>query len=706
MTELQTIQAWLQSSYSVQVPPDWLAACVEWIQQESGGQPVGLGQLQTLVFEQWLMSDLRELGASCLPPDLPSHQHTQITGQFALQVESMLNVGVPLYGQLQKVKGTLNENSEVSADHPQQPAWEPKPSRMMLLKMTDGQTEVTGMEYRPIPDLNANLHPGFKVVVRGQLTCRRGVLMLTADNLQVLGGEVDSLMEANTPVAWEDDLDYGGILEEPMDEQSTLPTVPMQTVYPQNPKPMFRNNLSSSSFHSSAAPLGTNSRPEKPQSREALSARIKNERSSDVGNVNTAVSHSQQSNGLGIGKSEPLPQTVVKTEASVFEDSVWDDDEFAFDEDGFMSPVIPVQVPLSKGQIPSTTKSLPSSVVSHAETRNALNGWNQQSNPPFGTKTADKASPSSSVPTRANSVSSQLSTAKVKSQNRSSQLTLDSLLQKSSSTSMLGSSPKSAPPPAKQRKLTSMLSTYHRDTTNSGSSDEPIQISGNKNGDILDCRIVVEPARTLSNDVNDRDGPKAAHNSVINRPDTTQEPKTHTARNIFEQNGHSVNGSNVLKGDNPLNPVTNIPKEAAAVAVPGDACEPEEEPSKNHSLQDVRGWLTTHTEGEALFTVKGYITTLTDRLRSGSGYLWTLSCRITDGVTTMDVALADCVLTRLIGFTAKECVTLKQQARKDLKIKEVLSEGIQKCQRGLEEFSGLMDVKTKGGENKPFLINM
>ena len=40
-----------------------------------------------------------------------------------------------------------------------------------------------------------------QVVVHGQITCRRGVLMLTADNLQVLGGEVDSLIEANTPVA-------------------------------------------------------------------------------------------------------------------------------------------------------------------------------------------------------------------------------------------------------------------------------------------------------------------------------------------------------------------------------------------------------------------------------------------------------------------------------------------------------------------------
>lgn len=42
--------------------------------------------------------------------------------------------------------------------------WEPKPSRMMLLKMTDGQTEVQGMEYRPIAALTGDLQPGFKVM--------------------------------------------------------------------------------------------------------------------------------------------------------------------------------------------------------------------------------------------------------------------------------------------------------------------------------------------------------------------------------------------------------------------------------------------------------------------------------------------------------------------------------------------------------------
>ena len=43
-------------------------------------------QLQPMVFEQWLMSDLKELEAACLPADLPLQLSTQINGPFALQV--------------------------------------------------------------------------------------------------------------------------------------------------------------------------------------------------------------------------------------------------------------------------------------------------------------------------------------------------------------------------------------------------------------------------------------------------------------------------------------------------------------------------------------------------------------------------------------------------------------------------------------------
>lgn len=48
---------------------------------------------------------------------------------------------------------------------------------------------------------SVSVRSGFpQVLVKGSVQCRRGILMLTADNVTVLGGEVDALVETNTPV--------------------------------------------------------------------------------------------------------------------------------------------------------------------------------------------------------------------------------------------------------------------------------------------------------------------------------------------------------------------------------------------------------------------------------------------------------------------------------------------------------------------------
>ncbi|XP_062591126.1 recQ-mediated genome instability protein 1-like, partial [Saccostrea cucullata] len=188
--------AWLRSRH-INVPGDWLEACVEWITEENQGVQLSQTQLNGLIFEQWLLADLHEIGSSCLPEQVTSSKEVQINGMFALQVDSMVDVGKPYYGQLQRVQGTSTGNMEVTAEPT--PPWEPKPTRMMLLNLTDGNFNVQGMEYKQIPSLNNQIKPGCKILVKGRVRCRRGILMLTADNVTVLGGEVDSLVESNTP---------------------------------------------------------------------------------------------------------------------------------------------------------------------------------------------------------------------------------------------------------------------------------------------------------------------------------------------------------------------------------------------------------------------------------------------------------------------------------------------------------------------------
>lgn len=43
----------------------------------------------TAVFEQWLVADLSEIGASCLPPDVVSQQKYTLTGCYGLQVRNI-----------------------------------------------------------------------------------------------------------------------------------------------------------------------------------------------------------------------------------------------------------------------------------------------------------------------------------------------------------------------------------------------------------------------------------------------------------------------------------------------------------------------------------------------------------------------------------------------------------------------------------------
>ena len=77
-----------------------------------------------------------------------------------MQVQSVVDVSRPAYGQLQSLKGkSLDEGEPAEKKYP-----EPKPNRLLLLELTDGVTNLQAMEYQPIKQLNVQqLLPGAKV---------------------------------------------------------------------------------------------------------------------------------------------------------------------------------------------------------------------------------------------------------------------------------------------------------------------------------------------------------------------------------------------------------------------------------------------------------------------------------------------------------------------------------------------------------------
>nr|CAD7441387.1 unnamed protein product [Timema bartmani] len=152
-------------------------------------------ELHEFVLDQWRLADLRDMGVGCLPPNLTSQIKVTLTGKYSLQVESVVDIAHPSYGQLLKLRQVSTENVDMTETKAQ--SWEPKSGRVLQLCLCDGLQEIRGMEYRPINKLNTPLLPGCKVLVIGPLDCRRGVLLLQEHNLQLLGGEVDSLLVPN-----------------------------------------------------------------------------------------------------------------------------------------------------------------------------------------------------------------------------------------------------------------------------------------------------------------------------------------------------------------------------------------------------------------------------------------------------------------------------------------------------------------------------
>ncbi|NXX97655.1 RMI1 protein, partial [Centropus bengalensis] len=189
------VETWLSSTWHVKVPSTWLEACINWIQEENSGGNLTQAQINRQVFEQWLLTDLRDLEYAILPDWIVDAPKGQLTGFYSIQIDSLVDVSQPAYSQLQKLRGKSTVNEVPASTQAFQRSWEVKPSRMLMLQLTDGIREIQGIEYQPVPVLHSNLPPGTKITVHGNIAYRLGVLLLKPENVKLLGGEVDVLLE-------------------------------------------------------------------------------------------------------------------------------------------------------------------------------------------------------------------------------------------------------------------------------------------------------------------------------------------------------------------------------------------------------------------------------------------------------------------------------------------------------------------------------
>jgi RecQ-mediated genome instability protein 1 len=118
-----------------------------------------------------------------------------------VQINSIQDIGESAYSQYTKIKKLENENTTVAATDTTEfiPSWQPKPRRCLYLTLTDGSQTVFGMELETIPALNyAQFRPGCKILIKGPVDCRKGVMHLKPHHVTFLGGEVESLAEPNS----------------------------------------------------------------------------------------------------------------------------------------------------------------------------------------------------------------------------------------------------------------------------------------------------------------------------------------------------------------------------------------------------------------------------------------------------------------------------------------------------------------------------
>lgn len=702
LTSVSATNSWLKSRHII-VPGDWLEACVEWITEENQSASLTQTQLNGLVFEQWLLADLREIGSKCLPDQTASTQKFQLNGVFALQVDSMVDVGKPYYGQLQKVQGSDSRNVDVTAEPA--PPWEPKPTRMMMLTLTDGDITVQGMEYKPISCLSSQMKPGCKVLVKGSVLCRRGILMLTAENVAILGGEVDTLVETNTPV---------NSLKQAM-EQSL--------------------QFSGKDYHQEFASDGIVTSKSKKLKTEIPSQKIKTE----------VPSQPQQNRPLAVPgpKSGPAPkQEIVKVEDE-WEDDIIGLEGWMEDMDDFEMDIVPPALPTSSS-IPQTSRQhksgtgfsglqstkTTSSVVqpSTVNSRSSLGGAPQSKNSgrakTFLGNEDQKFKGSVSLP-------SGFQSAKQKHPE-------NTLGMNNSNTGQVAAT-------SSQSKLKTKLglerkSLQKMDTVDEQFSDEEFlddldDFDLSTVGDGCEIQTVLAGAtnsgrmkeRTcIQNDVGKSQSPLLPLQKkklFISPKGSEGLVKKENSESIMltsrsgEQHDHSLLQSQIRKPLEKTKPLKDRGSEeplVIALTTPLKSTEASSVVSKKITELSLEAEPFTYlafvkkkmpVSEPIRFNIKAYVSTLTDKLRRIGGIRWQLSCKINDGSEVMDVNLSNQVLTKLIGFSVPETMEMRH-LKPDSFLMKKLDKGIKDCQRSLINLLAVMELVVSPGEEKPEILSL
>ena len=199
-SQAETIQESLVRSAGVHPSKEWVEACISFLQEED------IPVTSDGVLHQVLHSDLRDVVRSSnnvtaegepativqiqqrLEESMKGKQNLPENFQLLCQVEELLDVSLNAEARLAVGPAAAENPSPVGNQR----------SRCLKLVLSHGhftQTPLIAMETAPITNLSTNSLAGLKLLLKGPLTIRYGVVMLHPGNATVLGGGVAELIQ-------------------------------------------------------------------------------------------------------------------------------------------------------------------------------------------------------------------------------------------------------------------------------------------------------------------------------------------------------------------------------------------------------------------------------------------------------------------------------------------------------------------------------
>lgn len=140
MNSVNDIKRDLDAKLATQLNPEWIAACLTFLESTGIGGLPARPRLLNMVEDQLLVSNLEMSSLGCLPEDIPRRHGTTLRGQFLVQVQDCINVSEP---------------SDKRYNH--------SSHRTLKLGLFDGKITISAMELTHIPQISMDMPAGFKV---------------------------------------------------------------------------------------------------------------------------------------------------------------------------------------------------------------------------------------------------------------------------------------------------------------------------------------------------------------------------------------------------------------------------------------------------------------------------------------------------------------------------------------------------------------